>query len=70
MPAAKPLKVTKIAGRRAIVSVKGKEKIVDASLIAGLEVGDYLLVHGDLAVNKLEKKDAEETLKSLSHLPD
>ncbi len=35
------------------------------SLVKNVKVGDYLLVHGDLALNKIKKKEAEQILKMI-----
>jgi len=62
-----PVKVKKIVGQSAIV--EGNKKI-DISLIADLKKGDYILVHANLGINKLEKKEAIKILelaKSCSH---
>ena len=55
-----PVKVKKIAGQRAEIE-DGKK--VDISLVQDLKVGDYLLVHADLAINKLDEKEAREIIK-------
>ncbi len=38
-------------------------RIVDVSLVPDCKVGDWLLCHADLAINKLEEKEAKEILK-------
>lgn len=32
-------------------------------LLKGVEPGDFLLVHGDMAINRIEKDDAETVLR-------
>ncbi len=39
------------------------EKKVNLMLIKKARVGDYLLVHADLAINKIDKPEALEIIK-------
>jgi len=56
-----PVRIKEITKESAI-SEEGRE--IDISLITeGLKKGDYLLVHDDLAVNRLAKKEAEKIIK-------
>lgn len=41
----------------------GEGKVVDTSLVPDAKVGDWLLCHADLAVNKVSEKEAKEILK-------
>lgn len=52
-----PLKVKKISGKEAIVEGGKKVKIGNLKL----EVGDYVLVFANLAVEKVKKRDAQYT---------
>lgn len=63
-----PVRVVDLDGKTAYVDVGGERKAVDASMLGGLKKGDYLLAHGSLAIQKLEKKDAEETLRVLNEI--
>jgi len=63
-----PVEVVEVSGRTAKVRCLGELKAVDSSLISGLRRGDYVLVHGGLAVQKLDRKDAEETLALLDEI--
>ncbi len=58
-----PLKIVKISGKRAIVRSAGHVHKVDLSLLKNVKVGDYVLVHGDLALNKVNKSEASRILK-------
>jgi len=57
---ATPVRIKKIQSKSAIL--EGGRK-VDLSLISSIKKGDWLLCHGDLAINKLEDKEAQEILK-------
>jgi hydrogenase expression/formation protein HypC len=59
-----PGKVIKISGKKAsIQSSRGHTHEVDLSLVRGVKTGDYLLVHADMAINKLPQEEAEKILK-------
>ncbi|MBU0762895.1 MAG: HypC/HybG/HupF family hydrogenase formation chaperone [Candidatus Altiarchaeota archaeon] len=68
MPYAKPVKVISVDGKKALVQTEHGKKRIDASLIGNISPGDYLLLHDSLAVNKLEKDDALETMEKLGSL--
>ncbi len=58
-----PLKVIKINGKQAVVRSRGHVHKVDLSLLKNVKQGDYILVHGDLAINKVNKSDVSRILK-------
>lgn len=55
---ASPAKIIKIKDKTAEVKDSHGEKRVNLMLIKKPRVGDYLLVHADLAINKIEKSEA------------
>jgi len=58
-----PAKVLSINGKIAKVDFGGKTiKEVDISLV-NPSIGDYVLVHAGYAIQVLNKKDAEETIR-------
>ena len=57
-----------VGGGTAKVKCLDEIKDVDCSLTPGLRRGDYVLIHGGLAVQKLDRKDAEETLALLDEV--
>lgn len=38
-------------------------RVVDTSMVPDAKAGDWLLCHADLAVNKVDEKEAKEILK-------
>ncbi len=62
---ATPSKVIKINGDWATVKSGDHAHKANLSLVKDVKIGDYLIVHGDLALNKIEKKDAENILKMI-----
>lgn len=66
-----PVRVDEIIDQdTAIADIGGVRKEINVSLILGLEVGDYVILHVGYALNKLDKDEAEKTLKLFSELND
>ena len=60
---ATPVKVkSEVKNQKSKMIVEG-DKEVDISLVPDAKVGDWLLCHADLAVQKLDEKDAKEILQ-------
>ena len=58
------MKIIKIKkDNKAIVGSNNHNHEIDLSLIKEPRVGDYILAHGDLAINKLPTEEAEKILK-------
>ena len=47
----------------AVVDYGGVKKEARVNLLEDISVGDYVLVHAGYAIQKLDPKEAEETLK-------
>lgn len=58
-----PAKVIKIDGDTAIVSVGGAEYEANLEMVDDVNVGDYILLHAGLAIEKLSEEVALESLK-------
>lgn len=58
-----PVKIIKILGKFAEVKDNHGIKKVQLILIKEPRVGDYLLAHGDLAISKLDEKEAKEIIR-------
>ena len=54
--------------KMAKVSFGGINKEVCVEFLPDVKVGDYVLVHVGFALNKIDEKDAEETLKILREM--
>jgi len=61
-----PAKVIEIKdnGRKAIVDYGGIRREVDAFLTPDLKVGEYVIVHAGAIIEKLDEKEALESLKA------
>ena len=57
-----PMRVEETDGRTARVAWQKQSKNVDVSMLKGVRKGDYVLAHGSLAIQKLDRKDANETI--------
>ena len=60
---ATPGKVIKIKGKITTIKMLDHTHEVDISLLKKVKLGDYLLVHQKIAINKIPKKEAEKILK-------
>ncbi|MGC1121862.1 MAG: HypC/HybG/HupF family hydrogenase formation chaperone [Candidatus Methanofastidiosia archaeon] len=58
-----PGKVTEISGTEGTVDFGGVKQKVRIDLIQDLKPGDYVIVHTGFAIEKLDEKDALETLE-------
>lgn len=65
-----PAKVKKIEKDRALVDFGGVSKKISLGILDGVKRGDYVLVHAGFAIGKVEKQEAEDTLKVLQELKD
>jgi len=57
-----PAKVTAISGSVAEVDVMGNRTSADISVIEEVRVGDYILIHAGLAIQKYDEAEALETI--------
>jgi len=53
---------------KGIVEAGGVKREVSLHLVEGVEVGDYVIVHAGFAIQKLDEKEAEETLRLLKEM--
>jgi hydrogenase expression/formation protein HypC len=58
-----PMKVVEIDGPVARVEESGVRLGARVDLIDGVKVGDYVIVHAGVAIDRLEPEEALETLK-------
>jgi hydrogenase expression/formation protein HypC len=55
-------------GDIAVVDLAGVRKEISLSLVDGVAVGDYVIVHVGYALNKLDPEEAEQTLKLFAEM--
>ena len=58
-----PAKVKEINGAIGKVELEGTSREVGLQLLEDVHVGDYVLVHAGFAIQKVDEREAEETLK-------
>ena len=57
-----PMIVKEIEGDAAVVEAGGIRKNVRLDLLDDVSLGDYVLIHTGYAIEKIDSKEAEETL--------
>lgn len=63
-----PMKVVSISGPLAEVEEAGVRRQVRVDLIEDLAVGDYVIVHAGIAIDKVDPVEAEETRRLIAEL--
>ena len=63
-----PMKVVEIEGPVARVEESGVRRQVRVDLVEGVQVGDYVIVHAGIAIERLDAHEAEETLRLFAEL--
>lgn len=66
-----PAKVIEILeDKRALVDYLGVRKNVNIALLKDVNVGDYILIHSGIAIEKIDQKEAEEIEKLFGEVKD
>ncbi len=63
-----PMRVVEIHDDEAIVELSGIKRHISLQLVDDVKVGDYVIVHAGFAIQKLDEKEAEETLSILRQI--
>ena len=63
-----PMKVEKVIGEFAIVSLGNVKRKVNISFVKNVKKGDYLIIHAGFAIEKLDKKEAEKTIRIIREI--
>lgn len=63
-----PMKVVEIKDNYAICEYEGVQKTARIDLIKDIKIGDYVLIHVGFIIQKIDEKDAQETLDLLNQL--
>ena len=63
-----PAKVLRIHGEIADVDIEGALTTADLSVLPGIKVGDYVMVHAGLAIQKYEEAEALANLELIREL--
>jgi hydrogenase expression/formation protein HypC len=65
-----PTRVISTSGALAKVEIGGVEREVSIMLLDGVKKGDWVIIHAGFAIERLDEKDAEETLALLREIAD
>ena len=57
-----PGKVIQIDGATAHIDIEGNQTTADISVLPGVKVGDYILVHAGLGIQIFTEAEAQENL--------
>lgn len=60
-----PAKIIKIGNQKAVADFGGIKKEIALDLLPDAKKGDFVLVHAGFAINKVDEKEAQETLRLL-----
>jgi hydrogenase expression/formation protein HypC len=63
-----PVKVTQREGSEGVGEFKGVKRNISFALLDDARVGDYVILHAGFAIQKLDPKEAEKTLKLFEEL--
>ena len=63
-----PVKVLQIDGLKALVELGGLARQASLMLVPDTKVGDYVLLHAGFAIQKLDEKEAEETIRLFAEI--
>lgn len=63
-----PMKIVKIDKDNATVEISGIKHDVNLSLIDEPKIGEYVLIHAGFAIEKLDEREAKETLEMIREI--
>ena len=65
---ADPMKVIKIETHNAGVELGGVKKGINLGLLDNVKVGEYVIVHAGFAIQRVDEKEAKETIEILKQI--
>jgi len=63
-----PMKVLEISGNKAVAEAAGVRKDIRLDLLDDIEVGEFVLIHTGFAIEKLDPREAAETLELIKQV--
>jgi len=60
------MKIKEVNGNKAVVESESHSHEVNIDLLKDVKVGDYILVHGDMAINKVAPEDARKIIEMVN----
>ena len=65
-----PMKVVELNLPLAVVEVEGVRREIRADFLPDLALGEYVLVHAGIAIERVDADEAEETLRLMQEISD
>ena len=63
-----PMKVIELNGQQAIVEQEGVTRNIRVDFLENLQLGEYVLVHAGVAIERIGEEEAAETLELIKEL--
>lgn len=63
-----PMKIQKIEDGKGLVEIGGTQRQIGLDLLTEVHVGEYVIVHAGYAIQKLDEKEALETLAIIAEM--
>ncbi len=63
-----PARVLQIDGLKALVELGGLARQASIMLVPDTQVGDYVLLHAGFAIQKMDEREAEETIRLFTEI--
>lgn len=63
-----PMQIESIDGDMGVVNVGGTRRNISVAFLDNPAVGDYVLVHAGFAIQRIDEKQAEETINLLNKM--
>ncbi|MCD6115595.1 HypC/HybG/HupF family hydrogenase formation chaperone [bacterium] len=58
-----PMQLEEVDGDKGIVTIGGAKREIGLHLLPDSKIGDFVLVHAGFAIQKIDEKEAMETLE-------
>ena len=63
-----PVKIVEKKANTGIGAIGGVKREIDLRFLENVKIGDYVILHAGFAIQKLDEKEAEETISLLNAL--
>ena len=63
-----PMRVEKVEGSNAVVELGGVKKGINLGLLDNVRIGEYVIVHAGFAIQRIDEKEAKETIEILKEM--
>lgn len=63
-----PMKIESITGEFAQVQTGSLRRQVNIQMLRGVRIGDYVIVHAGFAIQRIDPKEAKETLRIINEI--